>query len=76
MTNDVTWWFHLPLNEGSWEQRRFYTIDILEQDFNDITDRLVEFLSKARTDSGQGIESEDQKMVYFSTDKDFLKEPK
>ena len=26
LTNGITWWFYLPLHEGSWEQRKFYTI--------------------------------------------------
>jgi hypothetical protein len=25
LTNGVTWWFYLPWQEGSWEQRKFYT---------------------------------------------------
>lgn len=25
LTNGITWWFYLPLQEGSWEQRKFYT---------------------------------------------------
>ena len=32
LTNGLTWWFYLPLNEGNWENRRFYTADLLEQD--------------------------------------------
>ena len=23
LTNGLTWWFYLPLQEGRWEQRRF-----------------------------------------------------
>lgn len=57
LTNGVTWWFYLPLSEGSWEERRFYTIDILEQEPSDISERFIEFLSKRNIDSGQAFEN-------------------
>ena len=31
LTNGFTWWFYLPLNEGSWEERRFFTADFFER---------------------------------------------
>jgi predicted type IV restriction endonuclease len=31
LTNGITWWLYLPLREGSWEQRKFYTIEIRDQ---------------------------------------------
>lgn len=45
------------MSEGSWEQRRFFTIDIVQQNASDIAERFVEFLSKRNIDSGQTIES-------------------
>jgi len=36
LTNGISWWFYLPLREGSWEQRKFYTIEIYDQDIEDI----------------------------------------
>ncbi|MCB1025327.1 MAG: restriction endonuclease subunit R, partial [Acidobacteria bacterium] len=35
LTNGVTWWFYLPLEEGSWEHRKFFTIDLMEQAIED-----------------------------------------
>ncbi len=57
LTNGLTWWFYLPLNEGSWEQRRFYTIDLYEQDPQDICKRFINFLSKENISSGKAIKS-------------------
>jgi predicted type IV restriction endonuclease len=57
LTNGATWWFYLPLNEGSWEQRRFYTVDLFEQDPADIAGRFVEFLAKERVKSGDALKS-------------------
>jgi len=57
LTNGVTWWFYLPLNEGSWEQRKFYTIDILQQDSEDIASKFNDFLSKDNINSGKAIQN-------------------
>lgn len=42
LTNGVSWWFYLPLNEGNWEQRKFYAVDIFQQDKNDMGAALLE----------------------------------
>lgn len=55
LTNGISWWFYLPLNEGSWEQRKFYTIEIYDQDSNDITEKFEMFLSKDNVISGRAI---------------------
>jgi predicted type IV restriction endonuclease len=55
LTNGVTWWFYLPLNEGSWVQRKFYTIDILQQDANDIASKFIDFLLRDNINNGTAI---------------------
>lgn len=67
LSNGITWFFYLPLHEGSWEQRRFYTIDLLEQDPEDITERLVDFLLKDNLASGKAIENAEK--IYKSQQK-------
>jgi predicted type IV restriction endonuclease len=67
LTNGSTWWFYLPLNEGSWEQRRFYTVDLFEQNPADIAGRFVEFLAKERVKSGDALKSAER--VYKSHQK-------
>lgn len=57
LTNGMTWWFYLPLHEGSWEQRRFFAADFLEQDAGAIATRLIELLSKTNITSGIAIEN-------------------
>jgi len=57
LTNGITWWFYLPLHEGSWEQRRFYTIDIIQQDTEEIVSKFVDFLSKENITSGKAIQN-------------------
>lgn len=60
LTNGITWWFYLPLTEGSWEQRKFYAIDILQQEVIDITDKFEGFLSRSNVESGKSVEIADK----------------
>lgn len=60
LTNGVTWWFYLPLHEGSWEQRKFYSIDILQQESKDIISKFVDFLSKDNISSGKAIQNAEE----------------
>lgn len=57
LTNGVTWWFYLPLHEARWEQRKAYSIDILEQGSADIASRFVDFLSKDNVSTGTAVEN-------------------
>lgn len=56
LTNGITWLFYLPLKEGgSWEQRKFYTIDVREQEPAEAAKRFSDFLSKPNVQSGEAI---------------------
>jgi len=55
LTNGLTWWFYLPLHEGNWEQRKFYTIEIPDQKVEDITNKFDAFLSRENVMSGNAI---------------------
>lgn len=57
LTNGITWWFYLPLQEKSWKQRKFYTIEISEQNTEEIEQKFNEFLSKENVISGKAIEN-------------------
>lgn len=67
LTNGISWWFYLPLREGSWEQRKFYTIEIYAQDSNDIVTKFEEFLLKENVISGKAIENAEE--IYKSKQK-------
>ena len=70
LTNGITWWFYLPLHEGSWEQRKFYTIEIYDQSAEEITQKFVDFLSEENVISGKAIENADK--IYKSKQKQYL----
>jgi predicted type IV restriction endonuclease len=57
LTNGLTWWFYLPLNEGSWEQRRYFTVDLLQQEPEAISGHLIDFLSKENVASGKAVQN-------------------
>ena len=55
LTNGRTWWLYLPLQAGSWEQRRFLTIDLEMQEPSVVEQRFMEYLSPERVGSGQAV---------------------
>jgi predicted type IV restriction endonuclease len=67
LTNGIAWWFYLPLHEGSWEQRKFYTIDVYDQPAEEIAQRFEDFLLKQNIISGAAITNAES--VYKSKQK-------
>jgi hypothetical protein len=55
LTNGILWWFYLPLQEGSWEQRKFYAIDMYSQSVDKIADVFNKFLNKDKVLSGEAL---------------------
>ncbi len=55
LTNCMTWWFYLPTKPGDWASRKFYTIDLIEQDTDSAALKFVELLSKENVKTGKAI---------------------
>jgi predicted type IV restriction endonuclease len=73
LTNGTTWWFYLPLQPGAWEQRKFYTIDIFQQESVDIASKFIDFLAKENIANDKAIEN--AKQLYKGQQKEnILKE--
>lgn len=70
LTNGISWWFYLPLHEGSWEQRKFFTIEIPDQDSEKIETSFHKFLSKKNVLSGKSVEEAEK--IHKSAIKNFL----
>lgn len=70
LTNGITWWFYLPLHEGSWEQRKFYTIEIYDQNAEEIVERFIDYLEKENVISGKAITNAEA--IYKSKQKNYL----
>lgn len=56
LTNGLMWWLYLPLLRGSWEQRKFLTIDITQQEPSAVADHFRTFLSRSAVVTGSAIE--------------------
>lgn len=67
LTNGITWWFYLPLLEGNWENRRFYTIEIYDQHVEDMAPKFIDFLSRDNVSTGKALEN--AKTVHKSRQK-------
>lgn len=57
LTNGILWWFYLPLQEQSWEQRKFYAIDMYSQNFDKIAEVFLNFLAKDKVFSGEALQN-------------------
>ena len=55
LTNGPTWWLYLPLQAGSWEQRRFLTIDLEVQEPSVVERRFLDYLSPEQVGSGRAV---------------------
>lgn len=55
LTNGWTWYLYLPLQAGSWEQRRFLTIDLEAQESAMVERRFLDYLSLERVSSGHAV---------------------
>ncbi len=56
LTNGLTWWFYLPMAKGTWQDRKFYTVDIQAQVTSDIVRALVNILSRDKVQDGEALE--------------------
>jgi len=56
LANGITWWFYLPTKKGDWKARKFYTIDITQQDSYDVAQKFVDFLSKDSVKTGKALQ--------------------
>ena len=57
LTNGTTWWFYLPLQEGSWEQTRIGEVEFQDQNATEITQRLGDLLSRENVSSENAIQN-------------------
>jgi len=55
LTNGITWSLYLPMKEVDWRARKFYTIDIIQQESEDAVGKFVDLLSKEKVRSGDAI---------------------
>ncbi len=67
LTNGISWWFYLPIEKESCYWRKFYSIDLIQQDANVIATKFIDFLSKTNVLNGKSVEN--AKKTYESKQK-------
>lgn len=67
LTNGISWWFYLPREKGSWYERKFYSINLIQQDSDSIAQKFIDFLSKQNVINGKA--EENSKNTYKSQQK-------
>ncbi len=56
LTNGLLWWLYLPLLQGSWDQRKFFAVDIQQQEVEAASRHFREFLSREAIANGSAVE--------------------
>ena len=57
LTNGITWSLYLPTKKGDWKARKFYTIDVIQQESKDAAQKFVDLLSKGNVQSGNSLQN-------------------
>ena len=60
LTNGILWWFYLPTYKDSWRDCKFYTIDVLTQEVEDIADKFHHLLYRESIESGTAFKYADE----------------
>lgn len=71
LTNGIEWWFYLPLKQGAWNDRRFDTLNLSEQDVEDIADKFNRLLSRQNVGSGKAVQHAESILERRQRDKTF-----
>ena len=56
LTDGKTWSFYLPAEQGSYEDRRIYKLDLFERPPAEASETLQRYLARSRVESGEALE--------------------
>jgi len=56
LTNGLQWWFYLPLVGGNWQQRKFFAIDIKQQNLQVATKHFKDFIGRDSIADGSAVQ--------------------
>ena len=57
LTDGRTWSFYLPAEQGSYEDRRVYKLDLFERPSGEAASRLNLYLARTRVESGEALDT-------------------
>ena len=55
LTNGILWWFYLTSENNDWQQKWFYSVDLLKQKPDAIVPKLIDLLGKQKVAKGQSL---------------------
>jgi hypothetical protein len=70
LTNGFTWWFYLPLLQGSADEKKFLSLDMNGQKGEEISEKFLQFLSKGNVTSGKSLKLAEE--IYHTRQRAFL----
>ncbi len=70
LTNGLTWWFFLPLVQGSADEKKFLTIEMGEQKAEEASETFENFLTKENVVSGEAEKAAED--IYTARQRDFF----
>ncbi len=70
LTNGFTWWFYLPLLQGSADEKKFLALETWAKEGEDISEKLLQFLSKGNVTSGKSLRLAEE--IYHARQRAFL----
>ena len=62
LTNGILWWFYLTSEKSAWQQKWFYSVDLLKQKPDTFIPKLIDLLSKEKVAKGQSLRT--AKVLY------------
>ena len=70
LTNGFSWWFYLPLLQGSADEKKFLALETNAQRGEEISEKLLQFLSKGSVTSGKSLRLAED--IYHARQRAFL----
>jgi len=70
LTNGLTWWFFLPLVQGSADEKKFLTIEMGNQKAEEASEIFENFLTKENVISGEAEKAAED--IYTAKQRDFF----
>ncbi len=70
LTNGFTWWFYLPLLQGSADEKKFLALETWAKEGEEISEKLHQFLSKGSVTSGKSLRLAEE--IYHARQRAFL----
>jgi hypothetical protein len=70
LTNGLTWWFFLPLVQGSADEKKFLTIEMGHQKAEEASETFENFLTKENVISGEAEKAAED--IYTANQRDFF----